>query len=278
MNKNLENKYIESYYPKKDALYSRLRVKIAHLLYWMNSQSFSELSKNFTKYCKIDKQYRDNESKLAFEEFKKNESWLIIWNHSSVTFSDYLVYFEDLWDETISKTAFYNWYKVIDWNRNEFPNIVLRNTNSVTSYKNNPDWKLDLDKPIWWFSWTKEIYKQVIDDAEMLNNEENFVFLLPMWYWDDWNFLWIFKKIIKNLNDDVKILLVNTEHSKQIWWIDMLKTSFLSRIEEIIWHETENKFCKTTITARIATAWDFKWLNWGEQKQKYYEILWIKND
>ena len=40
----------------------------------MNSQSFSELSKNFTKYCKIDKQYRDNESKLAFEEFKKNES------------------------------------------------------------------------------------------------------------------------------------------------------------------------------------------------------------
>ena len=55
-----------------------------------------------------------------------------------------------------------------------------------------------------------------------------------------------------------------------------MKNYFLSKVNTIIW---DNDYLnKTTITARNSTAWEFKWLDWEEQKQKYYEILWIKND
>lgn len=277
MTNNIPKIEIDSLPPDTWLLSNEFKLKIAHFMFWKFSSSLEDVSIDFLKNTNTLCEYNDNISPIEISDFIKWWKWLIISNHSSITFADYLPLFARLWDEVLKKCVFFNWYKVIKANSKEFKDYVLRATNSVKSYNKSPEWKQDINSINPNFSWTKKILETIdLDISRITSNEWWYVFLIPMWEWDEWNFKWIFKRFIKWLPSDFPVLVANTYHENPRSYWEIMKNYFLSKVNTIIWDT--DYLNKTTITARNATAWEFKWLDWEEQKQKYYEILWVKND
>ena len=229
--------------------------KILHSLIWW-WKSLEETAKQYIKKLWIEIKI-DDDSKNNLNEFKNSDKWLIISNHESWVFSDYLPIFAELWDEILKKSIFYTWAYNLEMNKKEFPDYNFR---AATLTKRED---------------VRELKENIKNDIAKIKEEWWYIFLIPSWenteYW--WEFKGIFQKMIKSLDHDFPILASKIEHQNWKWsyseiWKYILK-NFSNKIANIIWESDK----LDTLSFKLVKSWLFKWENWDTMKRLYLELF-----
>ena len=111
---------------------------------------------------------REEESLIAdIEELKKQGRWIIIGNHHSSKFPDYLPMFWYLWDDILEKTLFFTGPYNLEMNRREFPGYEF--VAAVESGREE----------------MHELMETVKLKLKKMKDQWGYIFLLPAGPWED---------------------------------------------------------------------------------------------
>lgn len=222
--------------------------KTLHILFsWWNKNlkdtSEGYLNKTWTK-VEI-----DDESKNAINEFWKLGKWIIISEHKSWVFSDYLPLFSELPDDILKKSIFYTWSYNLSMNKREFPGYEFR----PATLKNKKD-KHEIDN----------LKKQIEEDIKKVKEKWWYIFIIPSWANTNKNaeFQAIFQRFIKLSDNDLPILENHITHSsskwyKEIWKSIITKNWWITKISSTLWKASD----------WIDENW--KVMNWRQMREKY---------
>lgn len=195
----------------------------------------------------------DEESRNNISKFHELWKWIIISEHKSFNFSDYLPIFAELWDKILEKCVFYTWDWNLAMNQREFSNYQFR---SATLKENST--KEDKDN----------LKKQVQKDIEKVKREWWYIFIIPSW--DDSkelsNFKSLFREMIKNSDDDLSVLVNHIQHKTQdweninVWYKDIWKSMLTKKLWEF------------EISSQMTKASQWKDKKWNESREFYESI------
>lgn len=275
--------------PSKNFWY---KLKWLKLFLW-NSKKLSDISSNFIKYMVLELLVWNNVTE-DINNLKQSWKWVIVLNHNLVNFLDYLWIFSLLWEDILQNSVIYNWFKVINANRQVFSDYVFRDTiASWNWYKEDDFYEQNTD-----IEWTKDLLHILNADIQRVNSKWWYIIIIPNWENPDWEFGGIFKRIIKKSNNDLNVLAFN---SKILWdkldYSDILKRLLLWRVKIetdnilwFLWLNDTNSIDKNrnffnvkikwvlsltmpklvqSINSKLIKSSDFKWKNWKEQKEYY---------
>lgn len=215
--------------------------KAFHILLSWSDESLEKTSKWYLNKTNTSVDI-DIESITSILDFKNLWKWIIISNHVSWVFSDYLPLFSILWDEILKKCIFYTWAYNLSMNKREFPEYEFR---AATLKTRNDVFGLE---------------KYLNEDIQKVNNEWWYIFIIPSWNstsnWTD--FKAIFQRLIKWSSDNLPILVNHVEHDWDIWYKEIATKLF-----------TGLDWVTTRINSQISYAWEWKNLKWKEMREKY---------
>lgn len=221
--------------------------KILHILLanWeqkLEAVSNTYLEKTWTKLV-IDKQAEEE-----IEKLREYEKWIIILNHSSSIFSDYLPLFAILKEPILKKILIYTWSYNLEMNKKEFLNYEFRS------------WTIKERRDI------IELKKQIKEDVENIENNGWYIFIIPSWsnINIDADFWGIFLKMIKWINPETPVLVNHVEHEWDKQYLQIAKNLITKK-----WWESR-------IKTKLTFARDWKWKTWKESRRFYNSIFWIK--
>jgi len=223
--------------------------RVLHILLKMNN-NLSTTSSNYLELAKIWGGI-DQKSMQNIEEFSQEEKGIIISNHESWVFSDYLPLFAKLWEEIMKKSIFYTWAYNLSMNKREFPDYQFR---SATLTKRE-------DVII--------LKQQIVEDINNIKKNGGFIFIMPSWASTDSNaeFQSIFRRMVELIDGDTKILVNQVHHNSDLWYWWMIKSiltnSMRIQVEEL----------KTTIKSEISSSEEWKWLNGQEMRNRYNSMF-----
>lgn len=223
--------------------------KVLHIVISNSNKSLEETSKKYLEKTWI-KTYVDKESFYQLENFKQSDRWVIITTHKSWVFSDYLPIFAKLWDEILKKSIFYTWEYNLNMNKREFPDYEFRATSSQNIKS------------------TKAIIEKLYQDIKNIKNNWGYIFIIPSLanIEENWEFKWIFKRIVKELPEYFPVLNSNVEHDWQWSYSEIWKGLIW------LWKDklTKINFANSSINR-------FKEKNWKEMRDYYNTLFKQKN-
>lgn len=170
------------------------------------------------------------------DALRKSWKWVIIFNHDSGIFADYLPHFWLLWDDILKNAVIYTADFNLPMNTAEFPGYDFRVANPQNL----------------------EGRKRLLE--ELKNIGDKYVIILPAWPGKDPGnkpFQALFSHILKATHPDARVLAFHTKHSIPIWYEDLVMRR--------LWG---GKFL-TTIQSSLTSVsqWPKKW--WVEQRSFY---------
>ncbi len=221
---NILEKKILNKTPFKEKLRSNI-ISIAWKLFhnlFGNKPSLEETAKKYFKKTGT-KLTLSSQSKDKIDELKKQGKGIIISNHPSGVFSDYLPVFASLGDEILKKSIFYTGSWNLKMNQTEFPDYTFRAANNLG--------RIGLT--------------QLQEDIKKVNEEGGFLFIIPSWADTSENrtFKGIFKRIITNSENNLPVLSCKVRHNWKKWYLQLAKSLFTKK-GGISTVDTENKAIK----------------------------------
>lgn len=219
--------------------------KVFHVLFSWWDKSLEKTSKGYMKKTHTTINVDDNSTR-TIEELKESWKGIIISNHKSGVFSDYLPLFATLWDDVLNKSIFYTGSYNLTMNQREFPEYEFRPATLRT--------REDVIK----------LKDQIKNDVEKINSNWWYIFIIPSWAntSEDAEFQAIFQRMIKQAADDLPVLVSHIEHDSSRWYKQIAESMMK-------WVKSE-----TTITSKLQSAKDWKndnWkaMKWDEMRAKY---------
>lgn len=220
-----------------------------HLVFWQlwnlykTSNSFLSMTNTTVEI--------DDSSKVEIEKLRKDGKGIIISNHSSWIFTDYLPLFAQLWEEVLNKCIFYTWDYNLEMNKREFPNLSFR---SATI----PNWAN--------IEYVKSMKEQLEKDVESIIKEWWYIFMIASWANNDENakFLSLFTRVIKLLektNENVQVLANKVTHSWNFWYKQVL-SSLLKRERQSV-----------SLKSKLTNVSDWTGKNWVESRDYYNSLF-----
>lgn len=188
----------------------------------------------------------DDTSLEAIQSLKSAWQGIIISNHQSGVFSDYLPLFAALWDDILQKSIFYTGAYNLAMNQREFPDYQFR----AATLKNRED--------------VIRLKSDIQNDIATINYQWWYIFIIPSWdnTAPDAKFLAVFQRMLEQSNDDLPVLSNQVTHSAT-WSYSEIAKALLG-----------GEWFKTSIHANISTVADRKdgegkIGNWKELRQIY---------
>ncbi|HMY81008.1 MAG TPA: hypothetical protein PK048_04170 [Candidatus Absconditabacterales bacterium] len=179
--------------------------------------------------------------------FARGGKGIIISNHKSGVFSDYLPLFATLGDDILKKCIFYTGSYNRAMNQREFPDYVFRPA-TLRTRKDVIDLK-----------------DQLKNDIDYVNNNGGYIFIIPPGanISEDAEFQALFQRIIKGSEDNLSLLVNYIEH-------DSIR-GYKQIAQSIIGSSTPSK---TIITSKLQSVKDWKDNNGnvmkGDEMRKKY--------
>lgn len=198
----------------KPSLKERLRSNIISIAWKLfhnlfgNKPSLEETAKKYSKKTGT-KFILSDQSKDKIDKFKRYGKGIIISNHPSGVFSDYLPVFASLGDEILKKSIFYTGSWNLKMNQTEFPDCTFRSANNL--------WKTGLI--------------QLQEDIKKVNEKGGFLFIIPSWADTSENrtFKGIFKRIITNSENNLPVLSCKVKHNWKKGYLQLAKSLFTKK-------------------------------------------------
>lgn len=155
---------------------------------------------------------------------KEHGKWIIIMNHHSGNFADYLPVFGFLGDDILEETTFFTGGYNLPMNTKEFPQYQFQRWDPLGWVEAK-----DFLKKIWWITVEKE-------------RDGGYIFLIPAWAGRDDGtkpFGAAFHHIIRDLSWDTPILAFHVEHDQEVGYGKILLSrlglgSYTSRIQSAL--------------------------------------------
>lgn len=224
---------------------------VFHILLW-NQASLETTWRLYMGEKWKDGSYPDisfNPMKLSTDIWILEERWrwIIIMNHDSWIFPDYLPIFGLVSDDILTKTTFYTWPYNLAMNRARFPWYHFESTVENDNFK---------DK--------KTLLEKVKTTTANLSAEWGYIFLMPAGAGKDDGgkpFQAIFSHIIKGLNGDTPVLAIHVEHKGEVSYGSVLRKHFRQRS------------FKTNIASEMTYVKDWPQTSWPEQRRYYNQLF-----
>ena len=196
----------------------------------------------------------------AINALKEKWKWIIIANHESWVFSDYLPLFSLLTEEILKNCIFYTASHNLAMNKREFPDYEFRPAKAA---------KLSI--------------KNLENDIRKIEKDWWYIFLIPAWENtdDDAPFLWIFKKIIENSTDELPILASRVSHKHSMGYMQIWQAILQNIIHSLQDKMSKNEETKqtnqknlwtTTISAQLTSSEEWKKLDWTWMRSFYNKV------
>lgn len=215
--------------------------KVFHIILSWWDKSLEKTSKLYVEKTNTNISI-DNCSNKAIENLKRLWKWIIISNHKSGNFSDYLPLFATLGDDILKKSIFYTGAYNLAMNKREFPEYEFR----AATLKNRKD--------------IIRLMKQIKNDIEKINDIWWYIFIIPSWEGtsDDTEFKAIFQKMIKWSDDNMPVLANYVKHNYSRWY-KQIAESIIRWINSNI-----------TISSQLQSVKNWKDSNW--KAMKWYKM------
>lgn len=220
--------------------------KVFHLLLSWGHASLAETAHRYIQktHTAI---HLDARSDQAIQDLKNLWKGIIIWNHQSGVFSDYLPLFAMLWDEILKKTIFYTGAYSVAMNQREFPAYTFR----PATLRTRKD--------------VLQLKTHIEDDMQKIDNTGWYIFIIPSWSntSEDAEFQAVFQRMITHASDRLPILVSYVTHNTMRWYAQI--------VESVIRGTTS----EAQIVAKLQVAKDWKDHNgkaikWDEMRKKYH--------
>ncbi len=186
------------------------------VLYMKNGKKRSELRG-------VELPNRD-ELQAYIEALKAEWKWVIILNHASWIFADYLPIFWYIGDDILSETTIYTAGFNLAMNQAEFPDYDFRSVDPTTHRKKK--------------QFLTELWARCIE----IEREWGYIFIVPAWPGrDDGNkpFLAAFNHIVSGISPNTPVLALHISHDTNVsyskillarFWVSNFKTSIASEL------------------------------------------------
>lgn len=223
--------------------------KILHLYFSWWDKSLENTAKWYIKKTQTQINI-DNASKEAIQKFITWWKWIIISNHQSGNFSDYLPLFSIFWDKVLKNGPCYTGIYNFNMNKREFPEYTFRPATMRTIQDG------------------KDIINYIDNDTKYLKNTWWFLFELPSWAEtsEEAEFQGIFRRIITKSDEKLPILVNKISYKEPMGYKDVL-LSLLGKKKPIVTIKTKLELVKD---------WkDISWkaMSWKEMRERYNNLF-----